>query len=101
MEQCKELLPVRCRRVKGVVETADLSLNVSREILQASPIMSKIQSSLIKEVLKSLEYAKKENPDSYTEWLTNYGKILKEGIHYDHSNREQIAGLLKWHSVQS
>lgn len=101
MEQCKDLLPVWLRRVKGVVETADLPLNVSRELLQASPVMTKIQSSLIKEVLKSLEYAKKENADHYNVFLTNYGKVLKEGIHFDQTHKEQIASLVTWMSAKT
>jgi len=63
--------------------------------------MTKIQSSLVKEVLKSLEYAKKENADHYTSFLAHHGKTLKEGVHFDQTHKEQIASLVTWMSTKS
>ena len=93
MDKCQQLLPQWLRFVKWVVESSDLSLNVSREILQESGVMSKLQSSLVKEILKSLEYVKEKNADHYHEFLQNYGKILKEWVYFDMQNKEKIAGL--------
>lgn len=99
MDNCKELLPVWLRFVKGVVETNDLSLNVSREILQHSPILAKIQKSLVKEVIKSLAWKKKKDTDSYHEFHTNYGRILKEGLHYEPDRKDDLAPLTMFHSL--
>jgi len=97
-EQTKELLPSWLRFVKWVVETNDLPLNVSREILQQSAVMSKISSSLVKEVIKSLVYTKEENVKNYEEFFLNYGQHLKEWVHMDFANKEKIAELLLFHS---
>jgi molecular chaperone HtpG len=72
MDHCKDLLPAWMRHIVGIVETPDLPLNVSREILQQSSIMSKIQTSLIKEVVKSLVYIKKENNSDYITYYNNF-----------------------------
>lgn len=72
MDHCKDLLPAWMRHIIGIVETPDLPLNVSREILQQSSLMSKIQSSLVKEVIKSLLYLKKENNSDYMTYYANF-----------------------------
>jgi len=72
MDHCKDLLPAWMRHIVGIVETPDLPLNVSREILQQSSIMSKIQTSLVKEVIKSLLYIKKENNPDYMTYYTSF-----------------------------
>ncbi len=94
MKNAKELLPPRLRHIVGVVQTPDLPLNVSREILQQSAIMAKIQSSLIKEVIKSLAYSKKENNADYREHYKHFARLLKEWVYYDHERREELAWLL-------
>ena len=99
-EHAKELLPVWLRFVKWVVETNDLPLNVSREILQNSPVMQKIQASLIKEVIKSLARQKKKHADNYLAFHKNYGRMLKEGIHYDMQRKEEIADIVLFHSMK-
>ena len=78
MDHCKDLLPAWMRNIIGIVETPDLPLNVSREILQQSAIMSKIQTSLVKEVIKSLTYLKKEQPSDYMSYFAHFGRLLKE-----------------------
>jgi len=98
MNHCKDLLPAWMRNIVGVVETPDLPLNVSREILQQSSIMNKIQTSLIKEVMKSLGYLKKEQASDYMSYFSHFGRLLKEGVYYDHERREDIAGLLYFES---
>lgn len=72
MDHCKDLLPAWMRHIVGIVETPDLPLNVSREILQQSSIMSKIQTSLIKEVIKSLSYIQKEQNTDYMTYFSNF-----------------------------
>lgn len=94
MKNTKELLPPWLRHIVGVVQTPDLPLNVSREILQQSAIMAKIQSSLIKEVIKSLAYSKKENNADYREHYKHFSRLLKEWVYYDHERREELAWLL-------
>ncbi len=101
MENAKDLLPWWLRFVKGVVETPDLPLNVSREILQNNALMSKIQKSLTKKVLESLRYQMKENSDAYEEFFSVYGKTLKEWIHFDRDNKEAIAWICKWHTLNN
>jgi len=99
LEKAKDLLPAWLRFVKWVVETNDLSLNVSREILQNSPVVSKIASSLTKEILKSLSRVKKKDLKKYEEFFENYGQYLKEWVHLDFANKEKIAELLLFYSL--
>ena len=98
MDHCKDLLPAWMRNIVGIVETPDLPLNVSREILQQSAIMSKIQTSLVKEVIKSLTYLKKEQPSDYMSYFAHFGRLLKEWVYYDSEKREEIASLLYFES---
>ena len=98
MDHCKDLLPAWMRHIVGIVETPDLPLNVSREILQQSSIMSKIQASLVKEVIKSLIYLKKENNPDYMTYYANFGRLIKEWVYYDQERREEIASLLYFSS---
>lgn len=100
MDHCKDLLPAWMRHIVGIVETPDLPLNVSREILQQSHIMSKIQVSLIKEILKSLLYIKKEKHELYMTYFSNFWRLLKEWAYYDQEKREEIASLLYFESYK-
>ena len=94
MDHCKDLLPAWMRHIVGIIETPDLPLNVSRETLQQSQIMSKIQTSLIREILKSLLYIKKENNPDYMIYFSNFWRLLKEWAYYDQEKREEISSLL-------
>ena len=94
MDHCKDLLPAWMRHIVGIVETPDLPLNVSREILQQSSVMSKIQTSLVKEVIKSLSYINKESKSDYMNYFSNFWRLLKEWAYYDTEKREEIASLL-------
>lgn len=100
IEKAKELLPVRLRFVKWVVETPDLSLNVSREILQDNKILEKIKQALIKEVLKSLSYIAKTEPDAYANFFAHYGRYLKEWVHYEREFQDDIAWLLLYATLE-
>jgi len=98
IEKAKELLPVWLRFVSWVVETNDLPLNISREMLQSNPTLDKIQKSLTKKVLERLKY-ELDNNENYDKFLENYSQILKEWIYYSPENREKIAEVLKFSTM--
>lgn len=99
MDQADEFLPLYLRFVKGIVDSNDLSLNVSREILQKDPIIDNMKSALTKRVLDMLEKLAKNEPEKYTEFWKAFGQVLKEGPAEDYANREKIAGLLRFIST--
>lgn len=99
MDQADEFLPLYLRFVKGIVDSNDLSLNVSREILQKDPIIDNMKSALTKRVLDMLEKLAKNEPEKYTTFWKAFGQVLKEGPAEDYANREKIAGLLRFTST--
>lgn len=101
MDQADEFLPLYLRFTKGIVDTNDLSLNVSREILQKDPVIDSMKSALTKRVLDMLEKMAKNNPDDYKKFWEAFGQVLKEGPAEDFANKEKIAGLLRFASTQS
>jgi molecular chaperone HtpG len=90
----ENLLPVYLRFVKGVVDAADLPLNVSREILQENPQLDKIRKNLTGRILKTLGDMKLKSYDKYLTFYAEFGPMLKEGLQSDYENREKIADLL-------
>lgn len=90
------LLPGYLRFVKGVVDSADLPLNVSREMLQDDAIIQKIKTAVTKKILSTLEEMKKKDAAKYDEFWTNFGAVLKEGVHTDWSEADRIKKLLKY-----
>ena len=101
MDQADEFLPVYLRFIKGVVDSNDLSLNVSREILQKDPAVDSMKTALTKRVLDMLEKMAKKEEDKYAEFWKEFGQVLKEGPAEDFSNREKIAKLLRFNSTES
>ncbi len=101
MDHCEEMLPTYLRFVKGVVESADLPLNVSREILQHNKALSVIKKNITKKVLDTLAQMKNDEPDAYKEFYAEFGRILKEGVHHDFERRETIADLLLFESTHT
>jgi molecular chaperone HtpG len=99
--ECEDLLPTWLRFVKGVVDSADLPLNVSRETLQHHPLLAKIKSNLVNRVLKTLEEMKSGEYETYLKFYKEFGPTLKEGIPQDWSNKEKIADLLLFESTKS
>ena len=99
LENAKELLPIWLRFVSWVVETSDLPLNISREMLQSNPTLNKIKKALTKKVLSELKKTSRKDPENYAKFLENYWVILKEGIHYDPEYKESIAELLTFDSM--
>lgn len=99
MDQADQFLPLYLRFVKGVVDSNDLSLNVSREILQSGPVIDSMKSALTKRVLDMLEKLGKDKPEEYQRFWDAFGQVLKEGSAEDFANREKIAGLLRFAST--
>ena len=99
MDQAEQFLPLYLRFLRGVVDSSDLSLNVSREILQSGPVVDSMRSALTKRALDMLEKLSKDKPEDYKAFWTNFGQVLKEGPAEDYGNREKIAGLLRFAST--
>ncbi len=97
MDDAEQFLPTYLRFVKGVVDSNDLSLNISREILQKEPAIDKMRGALTKRVLDMLgKMAKNKESDDYATFWKAFGQVLKEGPAEDFSNKEQIAKLLRF-----
>ena len=101
MDQADEFLPMYLRFIKGVVDSNDLSLNVSREILQKDPAVESMKTALTKRVLDMLEKMAKKEPEQYAEFWTEFGQVLKEGPAEDFANREKVAKLLRFATTES
>ena len=99
MDDAEQFLPLYLRFIKGVVDSNDLSLNVSREILQKDPAIDSMKSALTKRVLDMLEKMAKKEPEQYATFWKAFGSVMKEGPAEDYSNREKIAGLLRFAST--
>lgn len=100
LDNCKDLLPIWLRFVSGVVETSDIPLNVSRELLQSNSTLEKIKKGLTKKVIAELKKNLKNNVENYDAFLKNFAMQLKEGIYYEAENREEIASLVKFETLQ-
>ncbi len=93
----KELLPSYLRFVKGVIDSEDLPLNVSREILQQNKILANIRSASVKKILSEIERLSKDNKN-YHKFYEPFGKVLKEGLYGDFENKEKLLELLRFYS---
>ena len=100
MEDAEKLMPQYLRFVRGVIDSADLPLNVSREILQSSRDVDAIKAGSTKKVLSILEDLAKDKPEDYATFWQEFGKVLKEGPGEDFANREKIASLLRFTSTK-
>jgi molecular chaperone HtpG len=101
MDDCEALLPGYLRFVKGVVDSPDLPLNVSRELLQQSAPLEKIKSNLVNKLLNTLGEMKNNEHDAYIGFFRELGGLLKEGVSQDHANRERLADLLLYESTKT
>ncbi|QIO87825.1 molecular chaperone HtpG [Stenotrophomonas rhizophila] len=99
MDQAEQFLPLYLRFIKGVVDSNDLSLNVSREILQSGPVIDSMKAALTKRSLDMLDKLAKDSPDVYAGFWKQFGQVLKEGPAEDYGNREKVAGLLRFAST--
>ncbi|WP_369602459.1 molecular chaperone HtpG [Hahella sp. SMD15-11] len=101
MDDAEQFLPLYLRFVKGVIDSSDLPLNVSREILQDSQAVRSIKSALTKRVLSMLEKLAKDDKDKYRTFWKAFGDVMKEGPAEDYANREKIAKLLRFTTTVS
>ena len=101
MDHCEQLIPEYLRFIKGVVDSSDLPLNVSREILQSNKHVEVIKKNITRKVLDTLGDMKKNTYDAYVDFHKEFGRILKEGIHFDFSKKEQVADLLLFPSTKT
>jgi molecular chaperone HtpG len=99
MDDAEQFLPSYLRFVRGVVDTNDLPLNVSREILQSSRTIDNMKAAIVKRVLQMLDTMATETPEKYQEFWNNFGQVLKEGPAEDFTNKEAIAKLLRFAST--
>ncbi|WP_411832627.1 molecular chaperone HtpG [Pseudoxanthomonas mexicana] len=99
MDQAEQFLPLYLRFVKGVADSSDLPLNVSREILQSGPVIDSMRAALTKRSLDMLEKLANDRPEDYATFWNQFGQVLKEGPAEDYANRERIAGLLRFAST--
>lgn len=101
MDHCEQLIPAYLRFVRGLVDSSDLPLNVSREMLQNNRQTEIIRNNITKKILESLGEMKANEYEQYLGFFSEFGKILKEGLHYDYARRELIADLLLFHSTRA
>lgn len=101
MDDAENLMPNYLRFIKGVIDSDDLPLNVSREILQKNKVIDRIRGASVKKVLGMLESLAKDRPDDYAEFWKTFGQVMKEGPIEDISNRERIAKLLRFASTHN
>ena len=94
----KELLPTYLRFVKGIIDSEDLPLNVSREILQQNRIMNNIRTASVKKLLGEFKKISEQNPELYTKFIEQYNRPLKEGLYQDYANREELLELVRFKS---
>lgn len=96
MEDCKDLLPEYLHFLRGVVDTADLSLNVSREMVQSSPVMQKLKTTLTNKVLQWLEKMATKETEKYNEFYKVFGRLFKYGVNNDFANKDKIVDLVRF-----
>ena len=101
MEDAEKLMPQYLRFVRGVIDTADLPLNVSREILQSSRDVDAIKAGSTKKILGLLEDMAENKPADYAKFYAEFGRVLKEGPSEDFANKDKIAGLLRFASTKA
>jgi molecular chaperone HtpG len=101
MDDCKELLPRWLRFVRGVVDSEDLPLNVSREILQDSKLVRAIKKQVVKQLLDGFDELAATRPDDYKSFWTSFGAVLKEGVHFDPEYKDRLAKLFRYESSKA
>jgi molecular chaperone HtpG len=97
-DKCENLVPDYLRFVKGVVDSSDLPLNVSREILQEDVQLKRIEKSLVGKVLSTLAEMKEKDNEQYLKFFKEFGPVLKEGLHFDYANKEKLQELVLFES---
>lgn len=100
-DKCEELIPDYLRFVKGVVDSSDLPLNVSREILQEDVQVKRIQKGLVNKILTILSDVKDKTFDEYVKFWKEFGQVIKEGIHFDYANKDKLQELVMFESTST
>jgi molecular chaperone HtpG len=100
MDDAKELLPQYLRFVRGIIDSEDLPLNVSRELLQQNRVLTSIRTASVKKILSELKNVAEQQPEKYLEFITQYNRPLKEGLYGDFANRETLLDLVRFKSTK-
>ena len=100
MDDAKELLPQYLRFVRGIIDSEDLPLNVSRELLQQNKVLTSIRTASVKKILSELKNVAANQPEKYLQFITEYNRPLKEGLHGDYANRETLLDLVRFKSTK-
>src|ERR1700758_1484539 len=100
MDDARELLPPYLRFVRGIIDSEDLPLNVSREILQQNKVLTSIRTASVKKILSELEKISKNDPEKYSQFIAQYNRPLKEGLYSDYANRETVLDLIRFKSTK-
>ena len=100
-DDCDDLMPAYLRFVRGIVDSEDLPLNVSREMLQHNLVVKRIRSALIRRVFSELKKKAEKDPEDYHKFWDNFGAVLKEGLYEDHENRDKILEIVRFNSTAS
>ena len=101
MDDSKELLPQYLRFVRGIIDSEDLPLNVSREILQQNRVVTSIRTASVKKILSELKNIATNQPDQYLKFITEFNRPLKEGLYSDFANRETLLELIRFKSTKA
>ena len=99
-DDCEDLIPGYLRFMRGIVDSEDLPLNISREMLQNNPVMNKIKNAVTKKILSELEKKANKDADAYATFWKSFGPVLKEGIYEDFSRRDQLLKLARFESTE-
>jgi molecular chaperone HtpG len=100
-DECKDLVPDYLRFLAGVADSSDLPLNVSRELLQDNSRIRQMQKVITRKVLSELDKMKEKEPEKYAKFFSEFGKILKEGVHSDYENKEKLKDLLMYETMNN
>ena len=100
-DDCDDLMPAYLRFVRGIVDSEDLPLNVSREMLQHNVVVKRIRSALIRRVFNELRKKAEQDPEEFSKFWANFGAVLKEGLYEDHENRDKIIEIVRFNSTAS
>jgi molecular chaperone HtpG len=98
-DTCEDVLPAYLRFVRGIVDSEDLPLNISREMLQHNPLLAKIRAAIVKRVLGELQKKAKDAPDDYAAFWGNFGAVLKEGLYEDQEQCDTLLSLIRVRST--
>ncbi len=100
-DDCEGLVPPYLRFLRGVIDSEDLPLNISREILQTNPVLAKIRAAVTKRVLSEIKKQAEKNPEDYAAFWDNFGPVLKEGLYEDEGQRETLIELARYASTRA